>query len=113
MIQAIQCNMDIKFIGSGAAAKAMTYYVTNYITKSQLKTQVAFAALDLAVKKLGEFNPEEDELTVCAKRLLQRCAYTMISHQELSAQQVASYLMDYEDHFTSHKFRNLYRTSFE
>ena len=32
---------------------------------------------------------------------------------ELSAQQVASYLMDYEDHFTSHEYRNLYWTSFE
>ena len=37
----------------------------------------------------------------------------MISHQELSAQQVCSYLLDYEDHFTSHKYNNLYWTSFE
>ena len=37
----------------------------------------------------------------------------MISHQELSTQQVCSYLMDYEDHFTSHSFNNLYWTSFE
>ena len=28
-------------------------------------------------------------------------------------QQVCSYLMDYEDHFTSHSFNNLYWTSFE
>jgi len=109
----IRCNMDIKFIGSGAAAKAIIYYITNYITKSQLKTHVAFAALELSVKKLGEYNPMEDELTVRAKRLLQKCAYAMISHQELSAQQVASYLMEYEDHFTSHEYCNLYWTSFE
>src|ERR1700683_3730148 len=50
---------------------------------------------------------------VCAKRLLQKCAYAMISHQELSAQQVCSYLMDFEDHFTSHEYQNLYWTSFE
>src|SRR5271163_1712438 len=37
----------------------------------------------------------------------------MISHQELSAQQVCSYLMDFEDHFTSHEYKNLYWTSFE
>ncbi|KAF6744733.1 hypothetical protein DFP72DRAFT_825280, partial [Ephemerocybe angulata] len=37
----------------------------------------------------------------------------MVSHQELSAQQVISYLMDLEDHFASHRFRNLYWTSFE
>ena len=113
ILECIRCNMDIKFIGSGPAAKAIIYYITNYITKSQLKTHVAFAALELSVKKLGEFDPTEDELTVRAKRLLQKCAYAMISHQELSAQQVASYLMDYEDHFTSHKYHNLYWTSFE
>ena len=105
--------MDIKFIGSGAAAKAIIYYITNYITKSQLKTHVAFAALELSVKKLGEYDPMEDELTVRAKCLLQKCAYAMISHQELLAQQVASYLMEYEDHFTSHEYCNLYWTSFE
>jgi hypothetical protein len=37
----------------------------------------------------------------------------MISHQELSGQQVSMYLMDFEDHFTSHSFRKLYWTSFE
>ncbi|KAJ7797838.1 hypothetical protein B0H14DRAFT_2618490 [Mycena olivaceomarginata] len=91
----IRCNMDIKFIGSGASAKGILYYITDYITKSQLKTHVAFSMLELAVKKLGEFNPFEDELT------------------ELSGQQVASYLMDFEDHFTSHLYRNFYWTAFE
>lgn len=37
----------------------------------------------------------------------------MISHQELSGQQVSMYLMDFEDHFTSHHFCILYWTSFE
>ncbi|KAF9031626.1 hypothetical protein BJ165DRAFT_1308189, partial [Panaeolus papilionaceus] len=113
IIQAVRCNMDIKFIGSGPSAKAVTYYITNYITKSELKTHVAFAALELSVKKLGVYNPDDDELTVRAKQLLQKCAYAMISHQELSAQQVASYLMDYEDHYSSHKCRNLYWSLFE
>ncbi|KAJ7765892.1 hypothetical protein DFH07DRAFT_690596, partial [Mycena maculata] len=113
MLEAIRCNMDIKFIGSGASAKAILYYITDYITKSQLKTHVAFAMLELAVRKLGEFNPLLDDKTTRAKKLLQKCAYAMISQQELSAQQVASYLLDFEDHFTSHSYRNFYWTSFE
>ncbi|KAJ7148124.1 hypothetical protein C8R43DRAFT_863583, partial [Mycena crocata] len=113
MIRAIRCNMDIKFIGSGPAAKAIIYYITDYITKSQLQAHVAYAALEVAVQKLGEYDAEQDDLTSRATRLLQKCAHSMISHQELSAQQVASYLMDFEDHFTSHKYTNLYWTSFE
>lgn len=113
ILQNMRCNMDIKFIGSGPAAKAILYYITDYISKSQLKTHVAYAALELAVSRLGEYNPEEDEVSVRAKRMLQKCTHAMVSHQELSSQQVASHLMGFEDHFTSHHFRQLYWTSFE
>ncbi|KAL1659068.1 hypothetical protein GGF50DRAFT_131315 [Schizophyllum commune] len=113
ILEAIRCNMDVQFIGSGASAKAILYYITNYITKTQLKAHVAYAALELAVKKLGQFNPDEDEKEIRAKKMLQKCAYALISHQELSAQQVASYLLDFEDHFTSDKYINLYWTPFE
>ncbi|KAK0186280.1 hypothetical protein F5146DRAFT_936102 [Armillaria mellea] len=113
IIWAMRCNMDIKFIGSGTSAKAILYYITDYITKSQLKLHVAYAALELSIQKLGEYNPDEDEVLIRAKKLLQRCSYAMISHQELSVQQVVSYLLEYEDHFTSHKFSPLYWTAFE
>jgi hypothetical protein len=56
--------MDIKFIGSGPAAKVIIYYITNYITKSQLKTHIAYAALELSVRKLGNFDAEDDESTI-------------------------------------------------
>ncbi|KAG1799396.1 uncharacterized protein HD556DRAFT_1430667 [Suillus plorans] len=94
ILEAMRCNTDIKFIGSGPAAKAILYYITNYITKSQLKTHVALAAMETA-------------------KMLQKCAHSMISHQELSAQQACSYLMDFEDHFTSHEYQGLYWTNFE
>ncbi|KAG1859906.1 hypothetical protein C8R48DRAFT_714127 [Suillus tomentosus] len=113
ILEAVRCNMDIKFIGSGASAKAILYYITDYITKSQLKAHVAYAALDLARRKLSEYDPEDDELTLRAKELIRKSAHAMISHQELSAQQVSSYLLDFGDHYTSHQFQNLFWTSFE
>jgi hypothetical protein len=76
MIEAIHCNMDIKFIGSGASAKGILYYITDYITKSQLKTHIAFAMLEIAAKKLGEYNPVEDNTSIHAKKLLQKCVHT-------------------------------------
>lgn len=113
LLEAIRCNMDIAFIGSGESAKAILYYITDYITKTDLKTHVAFSALKLAIEKLGEYDPTADETTIRAKRMLQKCAYAMLSHQELSAQQVASWLVGGGDHYTSHMFRNLYWTAFE
>ena len=105
--------MDIKYIGSGVSAKAVVFYITDYITKSQLHAHVAYAALELAYKKLGETVPREDGITIRAKRLLQHCADLLISHQERSAQQVVSYLMDFEDHFTSHRYVNVFWTTYE
>ncbi len=50
----VQCNMDIKYIGSGEAAKALVYYVTDYITKQSLPTHIGFSALQYAIVKNNE-----------------------------------------------------------
>ncbi|THV00423.1 hypothetical protein K435DRAFT_657218, partial [Dendrothele bispora CBS 962.96] len=113
MLSAMRCNMDIKFIGSGTSAKAILYYVTDYITKAQLKAHVAFGALDAALKRLGPYDANCETLSERGKQLLNRCAYMMLSHQELSAQQVASYLMEYGDYYSSHNFKPLLWTQFE
>ena len=52
IMQAVRCNMDINFIGSGQSVKAILYYITDYITKTQLKTHIAYGALLSAVRKL-------------------------------------------------------------
>ncbi|KAI9067031.1 hypothetical protein FKP32DRAFT_1528420, partial [Trametes sanguinea] len=114
ILEAVRCNMDIQFIGSGEEAKAVLYYITDYITKSPLKAHVAYAALEMALKKISS----QPTVAGCddqskMRRLLQRTAFSILSNQELSAQQVASYLLDFEDHFTAHRFANLYWRSFE
>lgn len=105
--------MNIKFIGSSSASKSIMYYITNYISKPELKTNVAYTALELAVQKLGEYHPEEDVLTTRVKQMLQKFCHAMISHQEMPAQAVDLHLMNYSDYYTSHKFCRLYWTSFE
>ena len=77
MLAALQCNMDIQFIRSGQSAKAILYYVTDYITKTQLKMHVPYAALERAVSKIGEYDPSMDVLALRAKWLLQKCTYSM------------------------------------
>jgi len=104
MLQAIRCNMDIKFIGSGGLAKAALYYITDYISKAQLKVHVTFTMLEIALKKLSTRTDNDDNITTKAKQLLMKCANALIGLQELSAPQVVSYVLGLEDHFTSHKF---------
>ena len=113
IIEALRCNVDIKFIGSGASAKAISFYITDYIAKHQLKAHIAYSLLELAIKKMDEQNICDDDLKKRGKQLLQKCAHALISQQELSSQQVISYLLDFEDHFTSHSFSPLYWSTFE
>ena len=108
IIRAMRCNMDIKFLGSGPSTKAIIYYITDYITKSQLKTHVAYAAIQVAINGLQHADNDVDDVAGCAKKLLQKCAFSMVSKQELSSQQVVSYLRGYKDHFTSHTYCKLF-----
>ncbi|OJT07088.1 ATP-dependent DNA helicase PIF1 [Trametes pubescens] len=112
----IQSNMDIKFIGSGEAAKALLYYITDYITKASLPAHVGLAALSYAIQKTNDKFSDILESEHNARRsrgALNTAVNRMMSHQEISHQQVMSYLVGGGDHYTSHKFRVLHWGSFD
>ncbi|CAF4614307.1 unnamed protein product, partial [Rotaria socialis] len=48
-----------------------------------------------------------------SRKLVLRCYNMIASQQEVSGVQVASYLMNYDDHYTTHTFRNLFLISIE
>jgi hypothetical protein len=66
----IRCNMDIQFLESGPFTKAVIYYITDYITKTQLKTHVTYTTLALVVQKLEQTITLDDPTTIHAKKLL-------------------------------------------
>ena len=113
ILEMVRCNMDITFIGSGYSALAVLYYITDYISKQQLKTHVAYNLLEHALVRLNQYNDCEDTDHVRAKRVLMRCANAVISKQELSAQQIASYLLGSSDFYASHTFKDFYWKTYE
>ncbi|CAF4403075.1 unnamed protein product, partial [Rotaria magnacalcarata] len=100
IISACRSNMDIKYIFSGSDAKALVYYITDYVTKSNLSFHDTFSLVLKAIQSL-----EKQKLNIDAavnaeeksRRLVLRCYNTLASQQELSGVQVASYLMDAMD----------------
>ncbi|CAF5058209.1 unnamed protein product, partial [Rotaria magnacalcarata] len=102
VISACRCNMDIKFIWTGSDAKALVYYITDYVTKSSLAFYDMFALAQQGIKSI------EQQQATCgtesaiekSRKLVLRCYNTIASHQEVSGVQVASYLMNYGDHYT-------------
>ena len=104
LIGACRCNMDIKFIWSGTDVKALVYYCTNYITKTSLSFHDTFSLVQKAIETSDNEN---------ARKLVLRCYNSLASQQELSGTQVATYLMDFGDHHTSHVFVNIFLIGIE
>jgi PIF1-like helicase len=109
-----QSNNDIKFIGSGEGAKALIYYVTDYITKASLTTHVGLSALRVAIQKNnkkfeGDYSATSDEVS---ESLFVKCANNILGRMEVSHPQVMSYILRHGDHYTSHKYQRLFLGSF-
>ncbi|VDC00928.1 unnamed protein product [Peniophora sp. CBMAI 1063] len=111
----LQSNMDVKYIGSGQAAKALVYYITDYITKGTLPMHVGLAAVISAIKKTEaamQVDAASDEDPIAAsvqrRRFLIKCVNAMMGRVELSHQQVMSYLVGGGDFYASHQFASLY-----
>ncbi|KAF8122488.1 hypothetical protein EV363DRAFT_1182651 [Boletus edulis] len=103
----LQSNMDIKYVGSGPAAKALVYYITDYITKSDIKIHAGIHTLQAAMKSHTEKFKSDDISTQAFRdrNLVTKCVNSLMGRQEVSHQQVMSYLVGGGDVYTSHEFR--------
>ncbi|CAF5027675.1 unnamed protein product, partial [Rotaria sp. Silwood1] len=110
LIAACRSNMDIKFIWSGSDAKALVYYITDYVTKMSLSFHDTFALVQKSITSLQNSLQQTSNESAIEKsrKLVLRCYNTLASQQELSGVQVASYLMNWGDHYTTHKFQGLF-----
>ena len=105
----MQCNMDVKYIGSGEAAKALVYYITDYITKESLATHVGLGVLAYAIKQNdAKYYENKNALdSDKSKSLFVKTVNAMMARQETSHQQVMSYLIGGGDNYKSNTFRLL------
>lgn len=110
LISACRSNMDIKFIWSGSDAKALVYYITDYVTKMSLSFHDTFALIQKSITSFETLSDQTDNENAIerSRKLVLRCYNTLASQQELSGVQVASYLMNWDDHYTTHKFQGFY-----
>ena len=115
LITACRSNMDIKFIWSGSDAKALVYYITDYVTKSNLSFYDMFSLAQQGMKSVEQHGTKStsENITEKSRKLVLRCYNMIASHQEVSDVQVASYLMNYGDHYTTHAFQNLFLIAIE
>ena len=110
IIAACRSNMDIKFIWTGSDAKALVYYITDYVTKMSLSFHDTLSLVQKCIPSIMDPSDQTNKQNAIEKsrKLVLRCYNALGSQQELSGVQVASYLMNWKDHYTTHKFQGLY-----
>lgn len=98
-------NHDLKCILSGKGAKAAMFYITDYITKMDLKTYQMLSLLSRAVASLNSSSEKSlhSNAVDSAKALLHRCLSQFARQQQVHAQQAAHYLCGHDDTIPSHK----------
>lgn len=104
----MECNMDIKYIGSGEAAKALVFYITDYITKSSLATHIGLGALAYAIRQNDmKFDGVLAPRDVRNRSLFNKTVNAMMARHEMSHQQILSYMIGGGDHYKFNQFRIL------
>jgi len=100
---------------TGSDAKTLVYYITDYVTKSNLSFYDMFALAQQGMKSIEqrETKTVSENIIEKSRKLVLRCYNMIASHQEVSGVQVASYLMNYGDHYTTHTFQNLFLIAIE
>ena len=98
---------------------AVIYYITNYISKDDLKAKHKFEMTRLAIEKEKQSRAqEESDETVplhnpiqLAARTAQRCVNKLAAGREMPATMLTNFLMDWGDHFFSESVAPLCTTS--
>ncbi|KAF5331245.1 hypothetical protein D9611_013149 [Ephemerocybe angulata] len=104
LLEVLCCNHDLKLMIAGGATRSITWYITNYASKKQQRSnnQSALLAKSFAYHTANELrNPDAVNSN---KRLLQRCANSLARDREFSAPEIISYLMGWGDRFESHHY---------
>jgi hypothetical protein len=111
VLLATRANNDIKMLTNGSDTRDVSWYTTKYAVKRQAKScnMSALLARKLAYNRTG--SEETNSNRQANKRLIAQCVYTLSRDQELSSQQVVSYIMGWGDRYLSHCHVPIYWTA--
>ena len=107
MTYILRCNTDVTSLSSGTMLKAVIVYVTDYITKQNLKTSNMFELVISVFERNTELLNSDSTRHEIARKLMNKIVNTMGVMLEIGAPFAALYLLGLSDHYTSHRFVQL------
>ena len=106
-----RCNTDVTSLSLGTAIKAVVIYVSDYITKSSLKTHVIFDTIKSVFHKNSEMIAGTLPMKEKARRVI-KVVNLLSAKIEMGAPMICMYLLDNPDHYTDHTFVPFYWQSY-
>ncbi|KAF7789842.1 hypothetical protein EIP86_000788 [Pleurotus ostreatoroseus] len=96
----------------GTSIKAVTSYVTDYITKQSLKTHTIFEAVRTILSRNSDILTDDTDKQVKARKLITKVVNALTGKSEIGGPMAAMYLLKHPDHYTPFKFRKFYWYNF-
>ena len=100
----LRCNTDVTSLASGTAIKSVIMYVSDYITKSTLKTHVIFDSIQTVFQRNGEMIGCSLPTKEKAQCFMTKVANLLSAKAEMGSPMIAMYLLGNPDHYASHTF---------
>ncbi|KAA1480015.1 hypothetical protein DENSPDRAFT_862104 [Dentipellis sp. KUC8613] len=107
-----RCNTDVTSLLSGTAIKAATAYITNYITKSPLKTHIMFEVIKGVFNRNSEYLEGDDTMIQKARKLMVQIVNALTVKQEVGGPLASLYLLGNPDHYTNFLFKPFFWKSY-
>lgn len=95
-------NHDLKCILSGRAARAAVIYITDYITKMDMRTYQVLSLLSKAVLECDSATLSSETYERSSKSLLHKCLTQLSRKREIHAQMAVRFLRGFRDSILSH-----------
>ncbi len=107
-----RCNTDVTCLSSGTAIKSVIMYVSDYITKTTLKTHVIFDTIQSVFQKNNNMMGGSLSTKEKAQPFMTKVANLLSAKAKMGAPMIAMYLLGNPDHYTSHTFVPFYWQSY-
>ena len=104
----IRSNTDVTCMLSGTTVKAVIAYITDYISKPGLKSNVIFDAILLALKKADKEDIKHSDNKTFARSVVVKAVNCLTSRMEIGSPMSCMYILGYPDHYTNLTFKKLY-----
>ena len=108
----IRCNSDVTSLLSGTSIKAVIAYVTDYITKTPLKSHVMFDIIQRVLDRNTKVINKDGSSSEKARKLMVQITNAFMSHLELGTLFAATYLLGLPDHYINFQFKVCYWQSY-